>query len=162
VFSVNFTLGGGLLLRLATTESATSPESSLDCRATNLPGPRTDPLADLVRALRHFVAGMPDVSCRWPDETGGHFLDLSRIDEGRCGIAVHAFADPGWRTAMPWLPRRGPLRFGADLPVSTVVSAFTAAFSSLRKDYGDDFGSRWPWPFPEVELSRLVAAQSLR
>jgi hypothetical protein len=155
VLSVTFTLGTGLVLRLATAEAATT------CRATGQPGPATDPLTDLVRALRHFAAGIPDVSCRWPDEPGGHFLDLSRVDGHTCAIAVHSFADPGLRTPHPWLPQRGPMRFGVSHPFWPLVSAFTTALQKLRTEHRDDFGTRWPWPFPDIELSRLRTAQSL-
>jgi len=156
LLTVSFALERGLVLRLAT------GEAEVTCHATNLPGPRTDPLADLVRALRMFTSGMSDASCRWPGEAGGAFLDLTRIDEHRCGIAVHSFAHPEWLTNESWLPRRGPLLFGAQLQLPNLVSAFIEALEELRTRHGDDLRERWPWPFPHVELSRLAAAQNLR
>lgn len=153
MLAVSFTLGSGLVLRLSTAESKTT------CAAMNPATMRTDPLTDLVRALRHFAGGMPDVSCRWPEEHGGHFLDVSRIDDHRCAITVQSFALAGPRSATAWLPQRGPLRFGANLLAGQLVTAFVTGFQRLRADHGDDFGSRWPWPFPQIELSRLTAAQ---
>ncbi|MFD2421139.1 hypothetical protein [Amycolatopsis pigmentata] len=153
LLTVSFALERGLELRLATVEAEVS------CRATNLPGPRTDPLSDLVRALRMFATGNPDVSCRWPADRGGCFLDLTRIDERRCGLALHSFAQPDWLTDETWLPRRGSLLFAAQVPVSNLVSAFILALEELRAR--EDFGEQWPWPFPQVELSRLTAAQQL-
>lgn len=150
---LGFQPGFGLVLRLSTAGSMTT------CTATNPATLRTDPLTDLVRALRHFSGGMPDVSCRWPDDHGGHFLDVSRIDDDRCAITVQSFALPRPRPAASWLPQRGELRFGANLPASHLVSAFITAFQRLRAEHGHDFGVRWPWPFPQIELSRLTAAQ---
>lgn len=98
MLSVSFAMEAGLALRLST------PESTTTCVASSPSVLRTDPLTDLVRALRHFSAGMPDVSCRWPDHEGGHFLDLSRIDDDHCAVAVHAFAVPAWRSSTGWLP----------------------------------------------------------
>jgi hypothetical protein len=151
---VNFSVGPELVLELAT------ERSTARLGAVGYLDPRLDPLVTFVRALRCFAAGTPDVSCRWPSSSGGHFLDLSRIGEDRCGIAVHSFADPDRRPGGSWVPARGALVFGADLPFGFVLSAFAAALDDLRAGAAE-FEKHWPWPFPEVELSRLKAAQSL-
>ncbi|WKX71240.1 hypothetical protein [Streptomyces sp. XD-27] len=150
MFSVTFSMGPGLVLRLAT-ETASASIS-----ATNLAIERVDPLASLIHAVCCLASGTPDVSCRWPLEPGGHFIDLSRITEERCGIAVHSFADPDWLAGKSWLPVRGALVFGAAVPTDLAVTGFIKAFVDLGTGHAKDFERRWPWAFPETELSRLV------
>ena len=152
MLSARFSMGPGLIVHLVT------PESEAHLVATNLAVQRPDPLTNLVRALVEFSTGTSDISCRWPSEPGGHFIDISSINEEKCGIVVHSFADRDWLADSDWLPRRGEFIFGAHPTLQEAITAFTAALQDLDTGYRDEFGRRWPWPFPRAELSRLVAA----
>lgn len=117
-----------------------------------------DALRSLVAALAVAARDLTVGTCRWPDETGGHYVDVAVTPIQTISVAVHEFSNQAatsYRDAFS--ARRGPLAFEGYFDAQDFLCRAAREYWAIVVAHTDPSGYVKPWGrvFPWWEFEEL-------